>query len=191
MLITPVGSAALDTVINQSLNPTSPSLCPCESSACSAGQGGLAETRDIPTPQSLEAPQWPQIHTARYTQPASKPRALRERGRCSWQCWFILGEVGRFSPWSQRHTVPWMMHSNGIAAIRANSFLDVRKELWNSVSKIREKFLRQPESFGERVTNDCPSCDQNKQWHYKSQDRCAVCPYLTSLKSEKYKKLRN
>lgn len=52
MLLTLAGSAALDAVINKSLNPTSPLLYPCHSSVCSAGQKGLAETRDIPTPQS-------------------------------------------------------------------------------------------------------------------------------------------
>lgn len=156
---------------------TQPFLCFIPVTALGASQGGLPPHRV-----------WKHPSSPKCTQPASKPRALRERGRCSWQRWFILEEVFSLE---QRHAVPWMMHSNGIAAIKENSFFDVRKELWNSVSKIREKFLRQPDSFGEHVTNNCPSCEQNKQWHYKSQDYCAVCPYLTSLKSEKYKNLGN
>lgn len=78
----------------------------------------------------------------------------------------------------------WMMHNNGIAAIGANFLLAVRKELWNPASKIRGKFLRQLESLSEHVITDCPSFEQNKQWHYKVKRLlCAICPYLTSLKS--------
>lgn len=181
MLTTLAGSAALDAVINKSASPAFPLLYPCDSSACSAGRGGLAETGDILAPWSLEAA--PNAHS-QHPKPehSGRGKGADDSADLFW---------GKFSPWSQRHAVPWIVHNNGIPAIGANSFLDVRKELWNSVSKIREKFLRQPESFGEHVTSDCPSCEQNKQWHYKSQDCCAVCPYLTFLKSEKHKKLGN
>lgn len=92
----PAGSAALDAVINKSLSPAFPLLYPCDSSA---GQGGLAESGDIPTPWSLEAAPAAPDAGSQHSNPEPSGRGEGAVGSAD-LFW------GRFSPWSQRHTVP-------------------------------------------------------------------------------------
>lgn len=135
MLLTLAGSAALGAVINKSLNRNFSlalslwQLC----MLCRPERAGRDQGYSHPT----EWCQQLQMCTSQHPNPEHSGR-----GESAVSSADLFWE--RFSPWIQRHAVPWMMHNNGIAAIGANSFLSVRKELWNSVSKIREKFLRQP-----------------------------------------------
>lgn len=124
-------------LINKALNPAFPLLLSFWQICVLWGAQRTGRHRGIPTPWTQEAA----LAALCCTQPASKAEVLRERGSCIWQHRFISGEF--FSMWSQRQAVHWMMHNNGIASIGANSFLTVRKELWNPASKFRGKFLCQ------------------------------------------------